>query len=239
MEQHTKQYRPLEKMFIQVPDRYDLMNRILTLRLDEIWRKKTARLCMSDSSESILDVCTGTGDLAIRLAKMSKGKIKITALDFSQPMLEKANQKAKKRGINNIETIYGDVASLPFNDNSFDSVCIGFAFRNLTYKNPKTKEYLSEIYRIIKPGGKFVIAESSQPGNKVIKKLFNLYMNVAVKWFGGIISGHKSAYRYLASSAINFYNPEQIQELLKSYGFNEVVSYQQMGGVAAIHEAFK
>ena len=226
-------------MFNQVPARYDLMNRLLTLRLDELWRKKAVKLCLENNPEKIIDICTGTGDLAIRLSKAVKGSKSIEALDFSQPMLNTAQFKSSKKKIVNINFVLGDVAELPYPDNTWDSMGIGFAFRNLTYKNPKTDLYLPEILRVLKKNGRFVIAETCQPDSGVVKILYHLYMRILVGTIGGWLSGHRAAYRYLARSAIHFYNAEEVRELLLETGFSKVEVYKQMGGVAAVYVAVK
>jgi demethylmenaquinone methyltransferase/2-methoxy-6-polyprenyl-1,4-benzoquinol methylase len=231
--------KPLQKMFNQVPERYDLMNRLLTLRMDELWRKEAVRLCLGKNPETIMDICTGTGDLALRIAKAVNSGKKIIALDFSQPMLDQAKKKSSKKNISNIDFILGDVGDLPYPDNTMDAIGIGFAFRNLTYKNPKTDLYLKEIYRVIKPGGRFVIAETSQPKSKFIRSLYHTYMKQVVGTLGGILSGHKAAYRYLASSAINYYDSGEVQDLLLKTGFSKVDVRLKMMGAAAIYIAEK
>ena len=231
--------KPLQKMFNQVPERYDLMNRLLTLRMDELWRKEAVRLCLEKNPETIMDICTGTGDLALRIAKAVNSGKKIIALDFSQPMLDQAQKKSSKKNISNIDFILGDVGDLPYPDNSMDSIGIGFAFRNLTYKNPKTDLYLKEIYRVIKPGGRFVITETSQPKSKFIRSLYHTYMKQVVGKLGGFLSGHKAAYRYLANSAINYYNSGEVRDLLLNTGFSKVDIRLKMMGAAAIYIAKK
>jgi len=235
----AKSVRPLQKMFNEVPGRYDLMNRLLTLRFDEIWRKKAARLCLENNPEKIMDICTGTGDLAIRLARSVNHDQKIIGLDFSEPMLNEARKKSKKKGLNNINYINADVAELPYPDDFFDSIGIGFAFRNLTYKNPKTNIYLPEILRVLKKGGRFVIVETCQPRNIIVKRMYHLYMKMFVNKLGGVISGHKAAYRYLANSVINFYDSDDVKKLLLEYGFKKVDAHLFMNGIAAIYVSFK
>jgi demethylmenaquinone methyltransferase/2-methoxy-6-polyprenyl-1,4-benzoquinol methylase len=186
-----------------------------------------------------MDLCTGTGDLAIRFAAMSGPETKITGYDYSQPMLDIARQKSAKKNATRIEFLLGDAADMPFPDGHFDSVGIAFAFRNLTYKNSDQKKFLAEIFRVIKPGGKFVIVESSQPKNPVWRFLFKVYTKTMVYYIGSWISGNKTAYRYLANSVIDYYKPEEVATLLKGTGFAEVKHIPQMGGVAAIHIARK
>jgi demethylmenaquinone methyltransferase/2-methoxy-6-polyprenyl-1,4-benzoquinol methylase len=234
-----KKWRPLERMFNEVPGRYDLLNRVITLRLDERWRKLAVRECLSGNPEHALDLCTGTGDLVLRMAKNANGIESIQALDYSKPMLEVARKKAQKRSIHRIDFIHGDAAEMPFADNSLDSIGIGFAFRNLTYKNRDREKFLTEIYRVLKSNGKFVIIESSQPSNAIVRSLFRLYLKLMVAGVGGLISGHRSAYRYLAASARNFYSPNEVQKMLLDTGFNHVQHRSLSGGIAGLTTAIK
>ncbi len=237
--QQGKGYRPLQKMFMEVPGRYDLLNRLLTWRLDERWRRAAVEEILAGHPGQVLDLCTGTGDLLLRLAANTNGSVKLTGLDFSQPMLDIARQKADKRHAQKVELIHGDAADMPFPDDHFDAIGIGFAFRNLTYKNPDRDKFLKEIHRVTKPGGKFVIIETSRPRSALVQQGVNLYMNLAVKTLGGALSGHKSAYRYLAHSAKNYYTPDEVAGLLKGAGFSSVHYHLFVGGVAALHVAVK
>src|SRR5512136_3089773 len=123
--------RPLYRIFTAVPPSYDLINRIFTLRLDERWRKIATEEILAENPAKIMDLCTGTGDLAVRLAKMTDGKAEITGYDYSQPMLDLAHKKAARAGKGQIRFIKGDAAEMPFPENYFDSIGIAFAFRNL------------------------------------------------------------------------------------------------------------
>jgi len=227
-------------MFTTVPRHYDLVNNVITWSLDERWRKKAATECLASQPEKALDLCCGTGDLAIYLAQLSQNNVELTGLDYSQPMLDIANAKAQKAGVENrISFIYGDAASLPFPDEHFDSVGISFAFRNLTYKNPLVNQYVAEVVRVLKPGGKFVIVETSQPRSKLIRKLFHLYLRWFAFGMGYLISGNKGAYYYLAESAARFYTPGEIEELLLSAGFRQVRYQPILFGAVGTHIAVK
>jgi len=230
--------KPLQKMFNQVPDNYDFLNRLLTLRLDEIWRKKAAKAILKEKPETVMDLGTGTGDLAVRLAK-KQNNIYVTGYDFSDSMLDVARKKAKKYSLENISFIEGDAAEMPFQDNYFDIVGISFAFRNITFKNPNTDLYLSEILRVLKPGGKFVIVESSQPRNKLVRAIFHAYLHYLVSGIGGKLSRSKGAYHYLAYSAKNFYSPSELKKLLVQHGFNSVKHKPMFFGAAALTIAEK
>jgi len=230
--------KPLQKMFNQVPRDYDFLNRLLTLRLDEHWRNKATKAILSENPISVMDLGTGTGDLAIKLAK-SNQNINVTGYDFSSSMLEVARKKANRYALHNISFIEGDAAEMPFENNKFDIVGISFAFRNITFKNPNTQAYLKEILRILKPGGKFIIVESSQPKNKIIRKLFHAYLHFLVSGLGGKISESKGAYHYLAYSAKNFYSPRELKELLLNHRFDKVEHKPMFLGAAALTIAQK
>jgi len=234
-----KEGRPLYKIFTAVPPSYDLVNRLFTLRLDESWRIQAARECLADHPVKIMDLCTGTGDLAIRIAKMSNGGPEITGYDYSKPMLDIAKRKAAKTRLQNITFLQGDAAAMHFPDDYFDSIGIAFAFRNLTFKNHDTPKFLTEIRRVLKPGGRFVIVESSQPKWPWLRALFRFYTRYIVYPIGSRASGNKAAYKYLSYSVINYYRPEEICDLLKSYGFSEVTFKRLTGGISALHVAVK
>lgn len=234
-----KKYRPLQKMFMEVPGKYDLLNRTLTWRFDEAWRRGAVKEIIRDNPQKILDLCTGTGDLLLRIADRSNGHVQLIGLDYSPPMLEIARKKAEKKKAGNTEFIHGDAADMPFSDGHFDAIGIAFAFRNLTYKNPDRDKFLKEIHRVTSPGGKFVIIETSRPRSALIQHAVNLYMNLAVKTLGGALSGHKSAYRYLAESAKHYYSADEVTELLSDAGFSSVKYKLFFGGVAALHVAVR
>jgi demethylmenaquinone methyltransferase/2-methoxy-6-polyprenyl-1,4-benzoquinol methylase len=232
--------KPLHDIFTAVPDRYDLINRIFTWGLDKRWRLKAARLCLERQPDRILDLCCGTGDLAIRLTQLAPASTKVVGLDYSPPMLEKATEKAKHLPLKaELNFINGDVGDLPFPDEYFDCIGISFAFRNLTYKNPNTPRYLSEIVRVLKHGGQFVIVESSQPPNKLIRKLDHLYLRTFVRWMGTCLSKNKAAYNYLTESARNFYTAEELSDFLVQAGFSAVSVKRLLFGATAIHVAVK
>lgn len=239
MDKEAAARRPLFRMFNEVPGRYDIMNRIITLGQDERWRKKAVSICMEEDPEKVLDICTGTADLALRIARSTKKDIGVTASDFSQPMLDVAAKKAEKLNGQKVDFVLADTADLPFSENLFDVTTIGFAFRNLTYKNKFTGQYLSEIHRTLKPNGMFIIVESSQPRNPVLRLGFRLYLKVWVQWLGGLLSGHDKAYRYLAVSARNYYSPEEVQKLLEENGYVDFRHNSMLGGSAAIYTVRK
>jgi len=227
-------------MFQAVAARYDLLNRLFTWGLDRRWRARAAKECLAAGDpKKFLDLCTGTGDLALAVARLGPGKLEIVGLDFSAPMLAIARIKANRRAPGRITFIHGDAAEIPFRDGYFDSVGAAFAFRNLTYKNRDAHRFLDEINRVLKPGGRLVSVESSQPLRRWLKRLFRFYVHAIVYPLGKAISGNQAAYQYLIDSVINYYAPEEIVELLQQHGFSSVTFRRLLGGAAALHLATK
>lgn len=232
--------RPLQSMFMALPPRYDLINRIFTLGMDKKWRDKATLKCLSYRPRVFLDICCGTGDLSVNMAGMTSQEVSILGLDYSQPMLEKAVEKSKEVSARvDFNLIQGDSSALPLNDESIDCAGISFAFRNMTYKNPLRQKHLAEIFRVLRKGGRYVIVESSQPESKFIRMFFRLYVHTFVFCVGYIISGNKGAYKYLVESVADFYTPEQIKEMLLNAGFSEVEYQPLFFGAAGIHVAYK
>ncbi|MDD4924755.1 MAG: ubiquinone/menaquinone biosynthesis methyltransferase [Dehalococcoidales bacterium] len=229
-----------DDVYESIPPNYDLINHLFTGGMDIRWRKKAARETVALSPKSILDICCGTGDLSLSVAKLAAKDAKVTGVDFSRPMLDVAVRKAQKAGLD-ITFVTGDIADIPFAADSFDSMCIGFGFRNLTYKNEMSAQYISEILRVLKPGGRFVIVESSQPAPdaKIIKFFHRFYVKYIVSGLGRIISGNNAAYNYLAESAANYYGAEELRDLLLKSGFEKVTFKRLFFGAAAIHVAEK
>lgn len=230
----------LSPMFSRIIRHYDLINHVFTWGMDRRWREELVGECIRLNPEKVLDIGCGTGDLAINIARRARGNLHVTGYDFSRPMLEIASKKAQAAALDKkISFIYGEAAQMPFSDASFDCIGISFAFRNLTYKNPLAEQHLSEILRVLKPGGSCLIAESSQPRNKLIRRLNRLYLRTYVYGAGMLISGDKKAYKYLTESAINFYAPEELEKRLLAAGFRQVYYRPLFFGAAGIYRAIK
>lgn len=236
--QTKKAPKPLHNIFTDVPPRYDLINHVFTWGMDTGWRLKAAKECLSGNPKRILDLACGTGDLAITIASLAKSEIEITGLDFSQPMLDIARQKAKNGG-QNTTFISGDAGNLPFPDSHFDCVGISFAFRNLTYKHPQAAKHITEVLRVLKPGGRFVIVESSQPRYRLIRAIDHFYLRIFVYRIGWWLSGNRNAFNYLTISASHYYTAEELKTLLLSSGFSKVSFQRLFFGATAIHIAVK
>ena len=238
MEKHSA--KPLHGMFESVPPRYDIINRIVTLGLDASWRCRAARRCLEGQPQRVLDLGCGTGDLLLEMAFMRAPGTRLTGLDFSTRMLKMAEKKLAAHSQNGqIDLVQGDAGALPFADGEFDTAGISFAFRNLTYKNPLAEKHLAEVRRVLKTGGRFVIVESSQPGNCALRWAFHLYLRFFVYPAGSVISGNRPAYHYLAESARRFFTPAEVRAKLLAAGFADVSYEPLLGGVAGLHVAVK
>ncbi len=234
------QNKSLHGMFTAIPRRYDMINRIITWGLDKRWRRQAARECLASQPRKVLDLGCGTGDLAINIAQLAENGVELTGVDYSRPMLAIAAQKAEllARG-SKISFTCGDAANLPFPDGYFDCIGISFAFRNLTYKNPRAQRHLAEVLRVLNSGGRFIIVETSQPKIKLVRKLFHLYLRWFVFRLAYLLSGNRGAYHYLAESASRFYTAEELQEILSVAGFHQVSFRPRFLGIVGIHIAIK
>jgi demethylmenaquinone methyltransferase/2-methoxy-6-polyprenyl-1,4-benzoquinol methylase len=209
---------PLQDYYSRIYKTYDLINRLFTFGQDKRWRNETVKQSMTNNPTRILDLCCGTGDLAIRFGCLHNRQLRITGYDLNRQMLDIANRKAHLCKAGNVEFLAGDVADMPFEDGEIDCITMGFGFRNLTYRNPERHEYLREIARVLKPGGYFHILESAVPENQVIRFFYMLYLLVFLIPIGGILSGSWKAYRYLARSSMEFYSYREIEDLLMPFG---------------------
>nr|WP_298002503.1 bifunctional demethylmenaquinone methyltransferase/2-methoxy-6-polyprenyl-1,4-benzoquinol methylase UbiE [uncultured Flavobacterium sp.] len=224
----------VEQMFDTISGNYDNLNRMISLGTDQGWRKKVLQMVSDTQPETILDIATGTGDLAILLSKSNATKI--VGLDLSAGMLEVGKQKVKALGLDNkIEMIQGDSENLPFQDNTFDAITVAFGVRN--FEN--LEKGLTEILRVLKPNGIFVILETSVPTKFPFKQGYNFYMKTFMPLMGKIFSKDKKAYEYLSESAKNFPYGEKLNAILRKVGFENVKHSPQTMGVATIYSASK
>lgn len=228
----------LEKMFSNVVSNYDILNHIITFGLDDRWRRAASTHIVAGEDVKVLDLGSGTGDLAFRIEDGATNGTQIIALDFSENMIRMASEKKRRKG-SAVDLVIADVADLPMKSDSVDFITTSFSFRNLVYKNPNVERFLTEIHRVLSPRGRFVILESSQPDSPVFRKLFHMYARGYVPFVGGLVSGDKGAYRYLGTSMANFYESGEVKEILENAGFKRIEYVPLALGVAGIHVAEK
>ena len=222
------------KMFDNISEDYDGLNRVISLGIDVSWRKKVVKLVSENNPQQILDIATGTGDLALMMAKLNPKKI--VGLDISAGMLEVGKQKIAKANLTDkIEMIVGDSENIPFDDNTFDAITVSFGVRN--FEN--LDKGLTEILRVLKPGGKFVVLETSNPTKFPFKQGYKFYTNFILPVIGKIFSKDKVAYSYLSESANSFPFGEAFSNILQKNGFNNATNLPVTFGVASIYTAFK
>lgn len=223
----------VKKMFNSIAGRYDFMNRILTMRIDILWRRKAVKLVRKYPHNTILDIATGTGDFAIELAKLLPQKI--TGIDIAEKMLDLGRQKVKQKGLSaKIELMEADCENLPLPDNTYDLATSAFGVRNFENLN----KGLSEIYRVLKPGGRVLILEASEPSNMPFKKLYKAYMSRVCPAIGGAFSENK-AYDYLNRSVAAFPSGKNFEAELVKAGFSETRFIPLSFGVTSIYIAKK
>lgn len=230
---------PLNEFYSRIYKRYDLINRLFTLGMDQSWRKEAARQCLHYKPEAVLDHCCGTGDLSILLAGMGEGKVSVTGFDRNARMLEIARQKSAPKGFHNIRYVQGDALQMPFAPDSFDAITIGFGFRNLTYDNPHSSRHILEMYRVLKTEGKLFILESSVPENPWIRFFYKIYLTLVLIPVGFILSGDPKAYSYLAHSAASFFSADEVSRMLSAQGFEITARRIYFLGAASLITAKK
>jgi demethylmenaquinone methyltransferase/2-methoxy-6-polyprenyl-1,4-benzoquinol methylase len=229
---------PLKNYYKDIYRRYDLVNRIFTFGQDRIWRRKAVEVCLRGSPERILDICTGTGDLIIEIADAAKGARELIGYDFSPEMLKRAAEKAD-RSAGDIRFLEGDVSRMPFEKDYFDVAGITFGIRNLIFENTNAARHLSEINRVLTPGGRLVVLESSKPVNRVWRFINGIYLQFMLPYLGGILSGNLKAYRYLARSSRNYYTIPEMISILESNGFNVIEHKSLFLGSVMLLDAIK
>ncbi len=216
-------------MFSDIANRYDALNSLLSFGLDHLWRREAAKVALENNAKRVLDVATGTADLAISL-KRCKPSVEIVAVDFAQAMLDIARKKIARLGLD-IHLEQGDGLNLAFANESFDAVTIGYGLRNFT----DYEKGLREFYRVLKPKGRLVVLEFPPPPKGLFGQLFRVYFLKVVPIVGGLLSGKRDAYTYLPESVLSFPNPKALSELMYEVGFSKVNFKSQAFGVSGLH----
>lgn len=224
----------VEEMFDNISSRYDLLNHLLSVSIDKVWRKRAIKKLMPYNPESVLDVATGTGDFAIAATKIKN--VKVTGVDISEGMLEVGRKKIERLGfLQVIELLKADSENLPFRENNFDAATAGFGVRNFETLG----KGLAEILRVLKPGGVFIVLEFSKPKKSPFKQLYYFYFKNILPLVGRLISKDHRAYTYLPESVNEFPDGKDFTTILEAVGFINGKCFPQSFGIASIYVAQK
>ena len=232
--QQSKEQR-VHKVFEKISDNYDKMNSVISFQQHIKWRKDTMKRMNVKPGSKALDVCCGTGDWTIALAEAVGPSGEVNGLDFSQNMLNVGIEKVKNLGLKQVELIHGNAMELPFPDNSFDYVTIGFGLRNV----PDYLQVLKEMHRVVKPGGIAVCLETSQPTLPGYKQVFYFYFKFIMPMFGKLFAKSYQEYSWLQESARDFPGMKELAGMFETAGFKEVFYKPYSGGAAAVHIGYK
>ncbi len=224
----------VEQMFDSISSRYDFLNRLLSLGIDKGWRKKVRKKLMSLQHQRILDVATGTGDLAIEISKIPT--VQVVGVDISMGMLDKGKVKIAKKGLQNtISMMQADSENLPFGNNEYDATTVAFGVRNFENLN----KGLQEIYRVIKPGGHILVLEFSKPSAFPVKQGYGFYFKYILPNLGRWFSGSKNAYTYLPQSVAAFPEGKAFIDHLLTAGFKNATVQPLTFGICSLYVAEK
>lgn len=224
------------EVFNSVAPKYDIMNDLMSLGLHRLWKRITIQEAALRPGQLVLDVASGTGDLAKAFAKEVGKNGKVVMTDINDAMLEVGRERLINSGfVENIEFIQANAECLPFTDDYFDCITIAFGLRNVTHKELA----LQSMFRILKPGGKLLILEFSQPPLPIIKKIYDLYSFNIIPKIGELVANDKDSYQYLVESIRMHPNQERLKTLMQEAGFEDVTYNNLSGGIVALHKGYK
>ncbi|WP_088103360.1 demethylmenaquinone methyltransferase [Halalkalibacter urbisdiaboli] len=230
----TKEER-VHQVFESIYKKYDVMNSVISFQRHKAWRKDTMKRMDVKSGNAALDVCCGTADWTIALAEAAGPTGKVEGLDFSENMLKVGQKKVDERNLKQVTLTHGNAMDLPYEDNQFDYVTIGFGLRNV----PDYMQALREMYRVVKPGGMVVCLETSQPTIPIFKQLYFFYFQRIMPLFGKLFAKSYDEYSWLQESTMNFPNREKLAQMFREAGFSNVEVKSYSGGVCAMHLGIK
>ena len=232
----TQKHHYVNNMFARIAHRYDLMNRIMTVGQDNRWRKLLIEQAQLPPHGTLLDIATGTGDIAFEALRQHPDLKQVVGADFTLPMMHVGQQRRQNIfSTGNMSWSGADTLNLPFPGNTFDAVTSGFLMRNVT----NVHQALAEQVRVCKPGGRLLILEIPRPADNLFGRLFRLYFHNVVPLVGGIISGQRDAYSYLPASADAFLRPDELKAQMKQVGLHNVSYTMLMFNTVALHVGTK
>ena len=226
----------VQSMFDRIAGRYDLLNRVISFRLDARWRKHVIEIILVNENPLVLDLGTGTGDLAFSAARKSKGKARIVGLDFSFKMLCRAQAKRAQRPHRKSATfVQGSAMTSPFKSAIFDGAMTAFVLRNVS----DLGLFFAEAFRVLRPGGKLVSLDMFPPSKGWFAALYSVYFYRVVPWIGGLLAHDRRAYKYLSDSVRQFHAPEVVAGMIQQAGFGRVTVRKFLCGAVCLHVAEK
>jgi len=232
---NNKQSSAIAQMFDKIAWRYDFLNHFFSLHIDKIWRRKAVNELRGRPLDHILDVATGTADLALAIQKRLH-PAHITGIDISEGMLAIGRQKIEKKGLEQqISLMFGDSEAIPFDDHTFDAVTVAFGVRNFEH----LEKGLGEMFRVLKTGGKLVVLEFSIPGNRIFRSIFYFYFFRILPFVGRLLSKDAQAYNYLPDSVLSFPHGAEFTDKMENCGFSEVKIRPLTFGIASIYTGRK
>jgi demethylmenaquinone methyltransferase/2-methoxy-6-polyprenyl-1,4-benzoquinol methylase len=222
----------IRRMFGGIAPRYDLLNRLLSFARDRYWRREAVAETQLPAGGAALDVCTGTADMALELARQFPSARTIIGIDFCLPMIRIAAEKVARKGLTDrIRLQAGSAEALPFGADTFDAVTIAFGIRNVVDR----KCGLAELWRVLRPGGVGIVLEFATPQGPLFGWLYRVYFSCGLPWLGGLISGDAQAYSYLPASVSAFPAPQELSRMMEEVGFHNVHFRTLTGGIVTLH----
>ncbi len=222
----------IRRMFGGIAHRYDLLNRLLSVGRDRYWRREAVAEAQLPPGGLAVDVCTGTADVALELAKQFPSAKSIVGVDFCLPMIRLAADKVAREGLTGrIRLQAGSAEALPFDADTFDAATVAFGVRNLVDR----KQGLAELNRVLRPGGRGIVLEFAMPEGPLFSRLYRFYFHRVLPWLGGLISGDRAAYSYLPASVSAFPSPRELGRLMEEVGFQNVRVRTLTGGIVTLH----
>jgi demethylmenaquinone methyltransferase / 2-methoxy-6-polyprenyl-1,4-benzoquinol methylase len=224
------------QVFSSVAQQYDIMNDFMSFGLHRLWKEIAIKHLALRPHHKVLDLAGGTGDLTAKIHPLIKAPGSITLSDINADMLEQGKQRLLDQGIfHSLEFVLANAEELPFADNQFDRVIMGFGLRNVTHKD----RALKNIYRTLKPGGRLIVLEFSEPKNNLLKTLYDFYSFNCIPKIGKWVAQDEDSYQYLVESIRMHPNQEKLKTLMQQQGFEDITYHNLTGGIVAIHKGFK